>query len=41
MRGSGEVAGSVALVFLHESQDIATIGAMVVAAAATIAAGGI
>ncbi len=38
IRGSGDVAGAVALVFLHESQDIDAIGAMVIQAAANIAA---
>jgi len=38
IRGSGDVAGAVALVFLHESQDINAIGAMVVVAATNIGA---
>jgi DNA-binding IclR family transcriptional regulator len=36
--GSGEVAGSVALVFLPDSRDLAETGALVVESAAVIAA---
>jgi DNA-binding IclR family transcriptional regulator len=38
VRGTGDVAGAVALVFLHESQDLSAIGALVIAAATAVAA---